>query len=90
MKKKVNERICNFSLLKEDVIYENLEWDKLIDFQIVPPYVPQVDTININDKTYFERYKENIDIYLEKQLIKNTIINNDNLEHNDDKWFNDF
>ncbi len=90
LKKKVNERICNFSLLKEDVIYENLEWDKLIDFQIVPPYVPQVDTININDKTYFERYKENIDIYLEKQLIKNTIINNDNLEHNDDKWFNDF
>ena len=95
LKKKVNERICNFSLLKEDVVFEKFEWDKLIDFQIVPPYVPQVDTININDKEYFEKYKINIDVYLEKQLIKNSFVNNDNVdllkyEINDDKWFIEF
>ena len=95
LKKKVNERICNFSLLKEDIIYENFEWDKLIDFQLVPPYIPQVKNISVNDNDIVEKYKENIDIYLEKQLIKNTIINNDNNENvkcdnYDDKWFNEF
>ena len=38
--KKVNERICNVSKLKQKPFFEGFEFNKLNDFQLEPPYKP--------------------------------------------------
>ena len=38
--KKVNLRVCNVNTLKMKPLFEGFEWDKLIDFQLKPPFIP--------------------------------------------------
>ena len=38
--KKVNERLCNVSKLKQKPFFEGFEFNKLNDFQLEPPYKP--------------------------------------------------
>ena len=38
--KKVNERVCNVSKLKQKAFFEKFEFNKLNDFQLEPPYKP--------------------------------------------------
>ena len=38
--KKVNLRVCNVNTLKTRPLFEGFEWDKLIDFQLKPPFIP--------------------------------------------------
>ena len=52
--KKVNERLCNVSKLKQKPFFEGFDFNKLNDFQLDPPYKP---TIN-NDKTKFLKSTE--------------------------------
>ena len=40
--KKVNERLCNVSKLKQKPFFEGFEFNKLNDFQLEPPYKPPV------------------------------------------------
>ena len=44
--KKVNERICNFSKLKQKPFFENFDFNKLNDFQLEPPYRPPKSDMN--------------------------------------------
>ena len=39
--KKVNERVCNVSKLKQKPFFEKFEFNKLNDFQLEPPYKPE-------------------------------------------------
>ena len=39
--KKVNERVCNVSKLKQKPFFENFDFSKLNDFQLEPPYKPE-------------------------------------------------
>jgi len=39
--KKVNERVCNVSKLKQKTFFEGFEFNKLNDFQLEPPYKPE-------------------------------------------------
>jgi len=39
--KKVNERVCNVSKLKQKPFFENFDFNKLNDFQLEPPYKPE-------------------------------------------------
>ena len=48
LSKKVNERLCNVSKLKQKPFFEGFEFNKLNDFQLEPPYKP-----NKNDLTKF-------------------------------------
>ena len=38
--KKVNERLCNVSKLKQKSFFEGFEFNKLNDFQLEPPFKP--------------------------------------------------
>ena len=38
--KKVNERLCNVSKLKQKPFFEGFDFNKLNDFQLDPPYKP--------------------------------------------------
>lgn len=41
MDKKVNRRICNFNKLKQNELFENFDWDDLINFRTKAPYIPK-------------------------------------------------
>ena len=41
LNKKVNQRICNFSILKKKPFFENFDFDKLNDFKLKPPTKPK-------------------------------------------------
>lgn len=42
MRKKVNLRPCNLSILKTYSFFTGFNWNDLIDFQVCPPYKPKV------------------------------------------------
>ena len=41
LSKKVNERVCNVSKLKQKAFFEGFEFSKLNDFQLQPPFKPE-------------------------------------------------
>ena len=40
LRKRVNQRVCSLSVLKKRPFFDGFEWDKLVDFQLKPPYIP--------------------------------------------------
>ena len=82
--KKVNERLCNVSKLKQKPFFEGFEFNKLNDFQLEPPYRPP----NKNDlskflkstepyESIFKDEKESIDIQNKKKKNKDDDENSD-------------
>ena len=59
--KKVAERICSLEKAKDLEAFENLNWDELLDFKIVPQYIPKKS--NIKD---FKEYKKKYINYMEE------------------------
>ncbi len=59
--KKVGERICNLGKLKELEVFENFNWDELLDFKIVPNYIPKKSNIK-----EFKDYRKQYIKYLEE------------------------
>ena len=63
--KKVAERICSLEKAKELDAFENFNWDDLLDFKIIPQYIPKKPNIkgfkDYNQKyiKYLEENKEN-------------------------------
>ena len=63
--KKVAERICSLEKAKELEAFENFNWDDLLDFKIIPQYIPKKANIkgfkDYNQKyiKYLEENKEN-------------------------------
>ena len=54
--KKVNQRICNVSVLKKKPFFEGFDFDQLIDFKLKPPYLPNVKDVQIelNENNLFD------------------------------------
>ena len=54
--KKVNQRICNVSVLKKKPFFEGFDFDQLIDFKLKPPYIPNVKEVQIelNENNLFD------------------------------------
>ena len=92
LKKKVKDRICSFSLIKEEKLFKNFDWDKLIDFKINPPLIP----IKNIDEDYYKIMNDNqndFSIIINKEAIKYKKENrnkNDNYENYDSKWADEF
>jgi hypothetical protein len=42
LSKKVNQRNCNFGKLRSSEIFDDFDWDGLMDFKLKAPYVPEV------------------------------------------------
>ena len=60
--KKVAERICSLEKAKELEAFENFNWDELLDFKIVPEYIPKKSKIkgfNEYRKKYLNYLEEN-------------------------------
>ena len=48
--KKVADRICTLEKAKKLEVFENFSWDDLLDFKIIPQYIPKKSNIkNFND-----------------------------------------
>ena len=65
LSKKVNERVCNVSKLKQKSFFEKFEFNKLNDFQLEPPYKPEKKDMSKyfqETKTYESIFKDEKDI----------------------------
>ena len=68
--KKVNERVCNFSKLKQKEFFQNFDFDKLNDFQLEPPFKPEKKDLT----RYFKETKPYESIFkIEKQSTIHSI-----------------
>ena len=61
--KKVNERVCNVSKLKQNSFFEKFEFDKLNDFQLEPPFKPDKKDMS----HYFKETKSYENIFKEEK-----------------------
>ena len=82
LKKKVNLRICSVNLLKGKPFFEGFEWDKLIEFKLQPPYVPEVHTM---DGVLDDKHKPFV-AHLQEESAKIK----DKRFHYHDKWADEF
>ena len=55
LRKKVNERLCNFDKAKKHPFYKDFNWGDLIDFRLTPPYVPKT-VFNHELSTFKKKY----------------------------------
>ena len=56
--KKVNQRICNFHVLKKRPFFAGFEFDKLNDFKLESPYVPNTSDMKKYLKETKSKYEE--------------------------------
>ena len=92
LKKKVKERICSFTQVKEEKFFKSFDWDKLIDFKLKPPYIPKANIEEDYSKIIYENQEDFIYL-INKESFKYQNINNGKDEHNeeyDSKWANEF
>lgn len=64
--KKVADRICTLEKAKKLEVFENFSWDDLLDFKIIPQYIPK--KLNIKE---FSEYKIKYIKYLKGKDSKN-------------------
>lgn len=43
----MNQRLCDIEKIKEKEIFDDFSWDKLLDYNIVPPFIPVLDSLDI-------------------------------------------
>ncbi len=70
--KKVNERICNVSILKQKAFFGDFDFDKLNDFKLTPPYIPNTSDLNsfLNQENLYEDMVSNDHIPIKKNNPK--------------------
>ena len=92
LKKKVKERICSFTQVKEEKFFKSFDWDKLIDFKLTAPFIPKANIEEDYSKIIYENQDDFIYL-INKESFKYQNINNGKDEHNeeyDSKWANEF
>ena len=65
--KKVADRICTLENAKKLEVFENFNWDELLEFKIIPQYIPKK-----NNLKEFSEYTQNYMKYLQEKELKNT------------------
>ena len=64
--KKVADRICTLEKAKKLEVFENFNWDELLEFKIIPQYIPK--KVNLKG---FNEYNQKYVGYLEEKELKN-------------------
>ena len=56
LNKKVNERVCNVNILKERPFFLDFDFDKLNDFKLTPPFIPQTSDLTqyLSQENFYE------------------------------------
>ncbi len=66
LNKKVNQRICSFSKLKTMGFLQNFNWDDLMDFKIIPTYIPEIDNFSRQINNFTKNYESQINVKIKK------------------------
>ena len=84
--KKVNERICNYSKLKQKDFFQNFDFNKLNDFQLEPPFKPEKKDLS----RYFKEKRSYESIFkVEKEnTIHSLNKKKKNIEEDEDSDYN--
>ena len=85
LKKNVSKRICNIENAKKHNFFKDFNWEDLIDFQMIPPYVPKLFPIK-----KFEECNEKYTYYLKMEMMRNSKKNQTLLSSYDDEDNKDF
>ena len=80
LKKNVSKRICNIDTAKKHNFFKDFNWEDLIDFHMIPPYIPKI----MPDKN-FDEYNENYISHLKNEMMRNTKKNQTLLSSYDDE-----
>ncbi len=80
LKKVVSKRICSFEGLRKHSFFKGFNWGDLIDFQMIPPYLPYLEQLN-DFKNYDIKYLT----FLENDMKKNTKILNSLKPYDEDE-----
>ena len=84
LKKKVNERICSFEIIKRHEFYKDFNWDELIEFKLNPPYIPKNSSLKNFDE-YNVRYIDFLENEKNNKKMKESIKEEKEDEKNKDK-----
>ena len=86
--KKTEKRLCIFSKIKNLDFFFDIDWDRLINFDVKPPFFPEVQNLKIY--LYSKQYNMKYSDYIEKKIPEgiNGKLINDNMV--DSKWDKDF
>ena len=90
--KKVNERICNVSKLKQKPFFEGFEFNKLNDFQLEPPYKPTKNDLSkfFKETTPYEKIlKEEKESVVPSHKKKKKVEEDENSDY-DPNWIEVF
>ena len=71
LKKVVSKRICSFEGLRKHSFFKGFNWGDLIDFQMIPPYLPYLEQLSD-----FKKYNIKYLTFLENDSKKNSKILN--------------
>ena len=71
LKKVVSKRICSFEGLRKHSFFKGFNWGDLIDFQMIPPYLPYLEQLND-----FKKYDMKYLTFLDNDFKKNSKILN--------------
>ena len=92
LKKVVSKRICSFEGLRKHSFFKGFNWGDLIDFQMVPPYLPYLEQLSD-----FKKYNIKYLTFLENDSKKNSKILNSLKPYDEDdnikfeiNWDDDF
>jgi len=91
LSKKVNERVCNVSKLKQKAFFEGFEFSKLNDFQLQPPFKPEKKDMSKyfqETKPYESIFNNERDSYSPKKK-KNKDDDDDDSDY-DPNWIENF
>ena len=66
LKKKVTERLCSLDMAKKHEFYKGFNWADLVDFNMIPPYVPMLGKLK-----NFSDYKVQYNDYLKEEKNSN-------------------
>ena len=74
LKKKVKDRCCDCELLKKEEIFNDFDWDKLIDFKLKAPFIPNINDTNLSiyhsHKSIFDSKIKKINLNDKEKIIK--------------------
>ena len=88
LKKKVNKRLCNVNLIKQNEFFKDFSFSDLIDFKITPPYIPICNEINYR---FFDKKNKYEDVII-NHISDDNFNNNDNYDfiEYDENWIDEF
>ena len=83
------QRLCNINLIKNDVYFENFDWDSLYDLTFKAPFIPDLNKISF--KISNKEELDLLDFFNKNSNDKYKIINDNSEQHQQFlEWFENF